>query len=108
MSIKKIYIIYPERDMFEDEKAYRQEKLLELAGEYLHEPVEAIRKYDAETQCSELEQLGESIQQMSKADYVLISGNWGSERRSKIETVCALEYKKAILMEDGNKIEEVT
>ena len=108
MSIKKIYITYPEREMFEDEKARRQDELLEIAGEYLHEPVEAIRKYDAEIQHSELEQLGESIKQMSKADYVLISGNWRSERRSKLEAVCAIEYMKPILMEDGNKLEEVT
>ena len=108
MSIKKIYITYPERDMFEDEKARRQEKLLELAGEYLHEPVEAIKKYDAELQHSELEQLGESLKQMSKADYVLISGDWRSERRNKIEAVCAIEYMKPILMEDGNRLEEVT
>lgn len=106
--MKRIYISFPERDMFEDEVSRRQEKLLVLAGEYLHEPVEAVKKYDAESQLSELEQLGESIKQMSKADYVVISGNWRQDRRSKIEMVCAVEYKKAILIEDSNKLEEVT
>ena len=40
--MKKIYVSMSMRDMFEDEIARRQEKLLELAGEYLHEPVMLI------------------------------------------------------------------
>ena len=104
---KRIYISMPERDMFEDEKARSRERLLELAGEYLKEPVEAITKYDAEKERSELEQLGESIKRMTKADYVLFSGDWRAERRTQIEMACALKYQKEILLEDNKKIEEV-
>ena len=107
--MKKIYISIPTLDLFEDEIPRRHEHLLELAGEYLHEPVEAIRKYDVDTNQSELEQLGESIKRMSEADYVLLSGDWRSERQTEIEMACAIKYKKAILIEDSNKIiEEVT
>ena len=107
MSIQRIYISMNEQDMFEDEKAKRREALLELAGEYLRQPVEAITKYDADVKQSELKQLGESIKRMADADYILFSGDWRSDRRNKIEMACALAYEKQILLEDNQKIEEV-
>ena len=106
-NMRKIYVVMAMRDMFEDEIARRQEKLLELAGEFLHEPVMLIETYIRNEKYNALECLGECIKRMAKADYVLFADGWENSRRSKIEMACALEYNKNILLEQNNKIEEV-
>ena len=105
--MKKIYVSMSMRDMFEDEIARRQEKLLELAGEYLHEPVMLIETFIKPEKYNALECLGEGIKRMADADYVLLSEGWENGRRSTIEMACALKYNKKILIEHNNRIEEV-
>ena len=105
--MRKIYVVMAMRDMFEDEIARRQEKLLELAGEFLHEPVMLIETFIKDENYNALECLGECIKRMARADYVLFADGWENSRRSTIEMACALKYNKNILLENYNKIEEV-
>ena len=105
--MKKIYVSMAMRNMFEDEIARRQEKLLELAGEYLHEPVMLIETFIKDKKYTALECLGEGLKRMAEADYVLLSDGWENGRRSTIEMACALKYNKNILLEHNNRIEEV-
>lgn len=95
------------RDLFEDEIHRRQEKLLELAGEYLHEPVMLIENFITDSKYDPLECLGEGIKRMASADYVLFADGFRKSRRCQIELACAVKYGKQILLEDNNKIEEV-
>lgn len=100
----KIFVSLPMRDKFEDEIRKEQQRLVELAGEYLNSPVQLIDTYQEGTP---LECLGESIKRMAKADYVLFKDNWEDARGCKIEMACALKYDKKILLEHGNLIQEV-
>lgn len=105
--MKKIFISMPMRDLLEDEIRRRQEKLLELAGEYLHEPVTLLESYvSSEHKYSALACLGEAIKRMDDADYVLFASGWGQARGCKIEMACAVSYGKKILLEDNGKVEE--
>ena len=105
--MRRIYISMPVRDLFEDEIHRKNEQLLELVGEYLHEAVELVDKCMDTAKYSALECLGEDIKRMAGADYVLFADGWETERGGKIEMACALKYGKDILLEQNNKIEEV-
>ena len=106
--MKKIFVSMPMRDLFEDELPRKQVKLLELAGEYLHEAVELIDSYfSAEYLRKPLESVGEAIKRMSDADYVVFGEGWNEARGCKIEMACAANYGKKILLEDNGNLEEV-
>ena len=97
----------PMRDLFEDEIRSRQQKLLELAGEYLHNPVMLIDTFITEGKYNQLECLGECIKRMSSADYVLFAEGFNKSFTCQLELACALKYGKKILLEDNKKLEEV-
>ena len=95
------------REKFEDEIRREQEKMLELAGEFLHEAVELVENYlPPDYKYSPLTCLGSAIKAMDDADYVLFAGDWQEARGCKIEMACAVGYDKKILLEDNGKIEE--
>ena len=107
MRIKKIFVSLPMGKLHEDEIRRKQEKLLELAGEYLHEPVMLIENFITDSKYDPLECLGEGIKRMASADYVLFADGFMKASGCKIELACAVKYGKQILLEDKNKIEEV-
>ena len=104
--MKQIFISMPMREKTREEILRGQERLLELAGAYLGEPVKLIETYLNE-EMSALECLGESIKRMAGADYVLFAEGFENARGCQIELACAGKYDKAILIEDAGKIEEV-
>ena len=106
--MKKIFVSMPMRDLFEDEIARKQGKLLELAGEHLHDAVELIDSYLPEEHFRKpLACLGEAIKRMADADYVVFGEGWRDARGCKIEMACAANYGKKILLEDNGNLEEV-
>ena len=101
-----IFISMPMREKSHEEITRERERLLELAGEYLCEPVKLIENYLSE-EVSALESLGENIKKMAVADYVLFADGYENARSCKIELACAGKYDKKILIENAGKIEEV-
>ena len=102
----RIFISMPMREKSHEEIIRERERLLELAGEYLSEPVKLIENFLSE-EVSALECLGENIKRMSEADYVLFAEGYENARGCKIELACAGKYDKKILLEEAGKIEEV-
>ena len=103
----KVFVSLPMRDLFEDEVRKEQQRLLELAGEYLNSPVTLIDTYQANGKYDPLECLGEAIKRMARADCVLFGDGWENARGCEIEMACARKYGKKTLIEHGNLIQEV-
>ena len=102
----KIFVVLADRDLFADERARRREELLELAGEYLREPVMLIEPSEDAGE-NKMCRLGENIKRMAVSDYVLLGDGFDSEDISRLEMGCALKCGKKILLEHNRKLEEV-
>ena len=106
--MKKVYVVIPVQDKSESEQARRREELLELAGEYLKDAVLMTNSNHEYEDLTQLEELGENLKDIAYSDCVLIADGYKDEFGSKVEALCALNYHKQILLEDNNKLEEVT
>ena len=106
--MKKVYVVIPVQDTSENEQARRREELLELAGEYLKDAVLMTNSNHEYEDLTPLEKLGENLKDIAYSDCVLIADGYKDEFDSKVEALCALNYHKQILLEDNNKLEEVT
>lgn len=106
--MKKVYVVITVQDKSESEQARRREELLELAGEYLKDAVMMTNSNHEYEDLTPLEELGENLKDIAYSDCVLIADGYKDEFGSKVEALCALNYHKQILLEDNNKLEEVT
>ena len=106
--MKKVYVVIPVQNKSESEQARRREELLELAGEYLKDAVLMTNSNHEYEDLTPLEELGENLKDIAYSDCVLIADGYKDEFGSKVEALCALNYHKQILLEDNNKLEEVT
>lgn len=106
--MKKIYVVIPIKNMSESEQNRRREELLELAGGYLKDAVMMTNSHHEYENLTPLEELGENLKDIAYSDCVLIADGYKEEFSSKVEALCALNYHKQILLEDNNKLEEVT
>ena len=106
--MKKVYVVIPVQNKSESEQARRREELLELAGEYLKDAVMMTNSNHEYEDLTPLEELGENLKDIAYSDCVLIADGYKDEFGSKVEALCALNYHKQILLEDNNKLEEVT
>ena len=106
--MKKVYVVIPVQNKSESEQARRREELLELAGEYLKDAVLMTNSSHEYEDLTPLEELGENLKDIAYSDCVLIADGYKDEFSSKVEALCALNYHKQILLEDNNKLEEVT
>ena len=106
--MKKVYVVIPVQNKSESEQARRREELLELAGEYLKDAVLMTNSNHEYENLTQLEELGENLKDIAYSDCVLIADGYKDEFGSKVEALCALNYHKQILLEDNNKLEEVT
>ena len=106
--MKKVYVVIPVQNKSESEQACRREELLELAGEYLKDAVMMTNSNHDYEDITPLEELGENLKDIAYSDCVLIADRYKDEFGSKVEALCALNYHKQILLEDNNKLEEVT
>ena len=106
--MKKVYVVIPVQNKSESEQARRREELLELAGDYLKDAVMMTNSNHEYEDLTPLEELGENLKDIAYSDCVLIADGYKDEFGSKVEALCALNYHKQILLEDNNKLEEVT
>ena len=106
--MKKVYVVIPVQNKSESEQVRRREELLELAGEYLKDAVLMTNSNHEYESLTPLEELGENLKDIAYSDCVLIADGYKDEFGSKVEALCALNYHKQILLEDNNKLEEVT
>ena len=106
--MKKVYVVMPVKDKTESEANRRREELLELAGGYLKDAVMMTNTNHDYENLTPLEELGENLKDIAYSDCVLIADGYKEEFGSKVEALCALNYHKQILLEDNNKLEEVT
>ena len=106
--MKKVYVVLPARDISESEQARRREELLELAGGFLKDAVMMTNSNHDYEDLTPLEKLAENLKDIAYSDCVLIADGYKEDFNSKVEALCALNYHKQILLEDNNKLEEVT
>ena len=106
--MKKVYVVMPVQNKTESEAARRREELLELAGWYLKDAVMMTNSNHDYEYLLPLEELSENLKDIAYSDCVLIADGYKEEFCSKVEALCALNYHKQILLEDNNKLEEVT
>ena len=106
--MKTVYVVMPIQGMSESQQTRRREELLELAGEYLKDAVLMTNRHYEDPFILDLEKLGANLKDIAFSDVVLIADGYKDEFSSKVEALCALNYHKQILLEDNNKLEEVT
>ena len=99
--MKKIYVSLPMRGKDSKDIIKAQEELTYQTGLKLGEYVELIRTcWDVGDECASphpLKCLGQSLECMSMADYVIFGEGWENARGCKIERQCAEQYDIPIL-----------
>ena len=98
----------PVQNKSESEATRRRDELLELAGGYLKDAFMMTNSNHDYEYLLPLEELSENLNDIAYSDRVLIADGYKEEFGSKVEALCALNYHKQILLEDNNKLEEVT
>ena len=98
--MKRIYVSLPMRGKDAKDIIKAQEELTYQAGLKLGEYVELIRPWGIHDEIDPphpLERLGQSLDCMSMADYVVFGEGWENARGCKIERQCAEQYGIPIL-----------
>ena len=103
---KKIFISMPMRDKIHEEILSAQAKILKKVSYFLDDDTILVETF-LDEKLDPLKCLGENLQRMNTADYVVFAEGYENARGCRIEYTCACEYGKKILLEHGNEIQEV-